>query len=136
MACYGILTEGSEGMIVTELCTTPLDAFLRGDDHWRFRQHGSGSQYLTQADIDSQKLDIIMEVSSGLQRLHELHVLHRDIKAENILRAGHNGSWKICDFGEVRPCPPADHIRFDGAIILGGLSQLRGRGKGAVRRWR
>ena len=50
-------------------------------------------------------------MSLGLQKLHDLNVLHRDIKSGNILLDGapgtcnscdHSGLWKICDFGEAK----------------------------------
>lgn len=57
------------------------------------------------------KYTILLHVSQGLEKLHDMGVLHRDLKGGNILlngEAGHcsscgvGGNWKICDFGESR----------------------------------
>lgn len=42
---------------------------------------------------------IIYCVAEGLQALHSRNVLHRDIKAENILFRGANGDIKVADLG-------------------------------------
>jgi len=47
--------------------------------------------------LDSPK-NIIKQVIYGLQYLHSLHIIHRDIKAENILIFDDN-TVKITDFG-------------------------------------
>ena len=83
--------------IVTERCTTSLRAFLHDYSRW---------QELGLCQIDERKYTILEHVSQGLQKLHDMSVLHRDIKAENILLDGdsgeceqchHSGTWKICD---------------------------------------
>ena len=112
---YGILTaqmKNKQGvmqevnMIVTELCETPLSAFLGDDRYWmkdlRTKQH------MTQKMIDQLKCDILIHVSGGLSRLHELNVLHKDIKSSNILLGAKDHQWKICDFGEARVLKHAD----------------------------
>ena len=57
------------------------------------------------------KYKILEHVSQGLEKLHDMCVLHRDLKTLNILLDGepgeceqcqHSGNWKICDF--VRSC--------------------------------
>lgn len=42
-------------------------------------------------------LTIAQEIASGLFELHEADVVHRDLKPQNILRAGPR--WKLADFG-------------------------------------
>lgn len=112
MACYGILkekkTDGSiRRSIVTERCTTNLRAFLRDHDRWEYFHN----ERLTPDDIDLCKYTILEHVSQGLQKLHDMSVLHRDLKSLNILldgesgeceRCHHSGKWKICDFGEAK----------------------------------
>mmetsp|Transcript_36577 Transcript_36577/g.66324 ORF Transcript_36577/g.66324 Transcript_36577/m.66324 type:complete len:528 (-) Transcript_36577:44-1627(-) len=45
-------------------------------------------------------LDDLKDILSGLHHLHSYHVMHRDIKAENIMYGGHQGQvLKIADFG-------------------------------------
>ena len=102
VACYGILKENSMNSIVTERCTTSLEAFR--DDHnvWKDKSPDV---------VDMIKYTIVQHVALGLQKLHDMNVLHRDIKANNILLDGaagacptcdHSGKWKICDFGEAK----------------------------------
>ena len=110
--CYGILEEKVPGCsvrrsIVTERCTTNLRAFLKDHDRWEYF-HG---EKLTQDDIDLCKYTILQHVSQGLQKLHDMSVLHADLKCLNIVldgesgeceRCHHSGRWKICDFGEAK----------------------------------
>eukprot|EP01048_Picozoa_sp_COSAG05_P011726 COSAG05_NODE_1124_length_5792_cov_13.204286_2_plen_1379_part_00 len=112
VTCYGILKQ-KEGLIskesiVTERCTTTLDAFLKDNSRW-FHRRGAA---LTADDRDMCKLTILEHVALGLERLHSECVLHRDLKPLNILLegappgvhcqgCGHEGRWKICDFGEA-----------------------------------
>ena len=106
VACYGILkeTHGGKPMtsIVTERCSTSLEQFLEDHDAWDAKNFNT---------IDMMKYTIIQHVALGLQKLHDMNVLHRDIKANNILLDGttgvcptceHSGKWKICDFGEAK----------------------------------
>ena len=104
--CYGFLREGTTMSIVTERCTTSLDAFLKDNRNWE-RFH---DEPLTPDKIDFRKLTILEHVAAGLVKLHDDCVLHRDIKTSNILLDGepgtcetcdHEGRWKICDFGEA-----------------------------------
>ena len=111
VACYGVLNEQQpDGVvktsIVTERCTTSLDAFLKNHSRWQCA-HG---EPLSPDRIDFTKFTILHHVSQGLQRLHDMCVLHRDLKSLNILLDGeagtcekcdHAGTWKICDFGEA-----------------------------------
>ena len=112
VACYGILEEkqldGSiRRSIVTERCTMNLRTFLRDHDRWEYFHN----ERLTADDIDLRKYTILEHVSQGLQKLHDMSVLHRDLKCLNILldgepgeceRCHHSGRWKICDFGEAK----------------------------------
>ncbi|OHT08166.1 AGC family protein kinase [Tritrichomonas foetus] len=45
--------------------------------------------------------NVAAQLVSSLAHLHELHIIHRDMKPQNILIAEH-GSLKICDFGFAR----------------------------------
>lgn len=45
--------------------------------------------------------EIMRNVVAGLQYLHFQHIVHRDIKPDNLLRCG-DGTVKISDFGEAR----------------------------------
>ncbi len=110
VTCYGILREDRDGKpatsIVTERCTTSLSKFLSDDCNWEYFR----KEPLSDDEIGFRKLTILEHVAQGLDRLHDLSVLHRDIKCQNILldgepgtcaTCGHAGRWKICDFGEA-----------------------------------
>ena len=117
VACYGILKFKRKGdgvarnSIVTERCRTSLDHFLNDHEQWK---------NFMPDEIDMKKYTILLHVSLGLQKLHDMSVLHRDIKAGNILLDGapgecqhcqHSGKWKICDFGEAKVlCAPRLHF--------------------------
>lgn len=109
VTCYGIL-EYPQGKcsIVTERCTTNLSAFLRHQDRWQTFH----DEQLTPDKIDDCKFTILEHISQGLQKLHEMSVLHRDLKCDNILLDGdsgecehchHSGTWKICDVSTGLP---------------------------------
>ena len=46
---------------------------------------------------EQQSLKIIKNVFDGLLYLEKNHIIHRDLKAENVL--SHNGVYKIADMG-------------------------------------
>jgi serine/threonine protein kinase len=88
--------------IVTEACRTSLEHYLKKHSNW------AG---LDPDIVDRRKYTILLHVSLGLQKLHDMGVLHRDIKAGNLLLDGaagvcgdcqRQGTWKICDFGEAK----------------------------------
>ena len=114
VTCYGLLST-LDGLIhiVTELCIVPLDAFLEDECQW---QHDSTTRAaMTPGMVDAQKLRVLRHVSLGLQQLHDLDVLHRDIKAANViaqLDQGGKHTWKICDFGEAKVLRRA-HLAFE-----------------------
>ena len=103
VACYGILHwRSGQKRIVMERCATTLRSFLHSNDHW---QNSSGEQLNPDA-IDERKYHILEDVSQGLRTLHDLSVLHRDLKTTNIVLKSESsscehcrpsGTWKICD---------------------------------------
>ena len=48
---------------------------------------------------EKQILLVFEQVCRGVSKIHELGILHRDIKVENILRSGE--TYKLCDFGSA-----------------------------------
>ena len=48
-----------------------------------------------------QALDFSIQIASGLEAAHENHIIHRDIKPQNIIVAK-NGTIKVTDFGIAR----------------------------------
>ena len=47
-------------------------------------------------------LNIIEQIAKGLQAFHRMEMLHQDLKPENIMFDGNNGTVKIIDFGSVK----------------------------------
>lgn len=45
---------------------------------------------------------IMLEISAGLQAIHDLEVIHRDLKSSNVI-ISNSGAIKISDFGVARP---------------------------------
>lgn len=54
-------------------------------------------------------LKIIAECADALSFAHEAEILHRDIKAQNILLEERDGTAKIADFGLARICGTSNH---------------------------
>ena len=54
----------------------------------------------------SDAFKIATDLITGIQYLHESHVMHRDIKPENLLWNETKKKWQICDFGLAREVAP------------------------------
>eukprot|EP01052_Picozoa_sp_SAG31_P082926 SAG31_NODE_43025_length_269_cov_0.594118_1_plen_68_part_01 len=61
----------------------PLNAFIEDEKFWQ--KDTTGRRWLTQWDIDEVKCKILYDVIKGLDHMHDNRVMHRDIKASNIL---------------------------------------------------
>jgi serine/threonine protein kinase len=91
---YGVgTTEGDNGFIVTELLGGgSLEDVLHDrkyDLTWRLR------------------VKFGMHVALGMEHLHKLHMLHRDLKSANVLLNEQRTKAKVCDFGLSRVSKPA-----------------------------
>ena len=81
----------------------------------RFYEDGNLDQFLKQRNDKLSQNDkrlIISGVLKGVEFLHENNVIHRDLKAENILLQRQDGVWtpKITDFGLSRKMSDANSI--------------------------
>ncbi|MCK4608345.1 MAG: protein kinase, partial [Gammaproteobacteria bacterium] len=95
---YGVCLEQNTFSIVMERMTGSLADFL-------YIFHGDSTQTPLEVCVDW-----ALNIASGLSYLHYLQILHRDLKAANIL---FNGKvCKLSDFGISRP--------IDSATIRGG----------------
>lgn len=82
-----------------------IDSYLVGENIWVVMEYMGGgclTEVLEQFDYVKMKEDQIATVCkhtlSGLQYIHKLHRIHRDIKSDNIL-IGDDGAVKLADFG-------------------------------------
>ena len=91
-----------------------------------------GLHYIIMQYIDGQNLEekiategkhtperavkIVLQVASGLKAAHSAGVIHRDIKAENILITT-NGTVKVTDFGLAKDLNSELKLTADGAMI-------------------
>lgn len=49
---------------------------------------------------EAEVVPVLVDIATGLQDLHSTGIIHRDLKAANVLR--HEGRWKLADFGIAR----------------------------------
>lgn len=60
-------------------------------------------------------VDAVADILNGLQYLHDLDYVHRDLNPKNILF--HEGVWKLSDFGAVLPPNGGSIILTNGTVI-------------------
>ncbi|TPX77412.1 hypothetical protein CcCBS67573_g01299 [Chytriomyces confervae] len=78
-----------------------MDSFLVGSFLWlvlEYVEGGTLTDLLPFQLTEAQIARIALETLHGLEYLHSKHVIHRDIKSDNLLVSSH-GSIKISDFG-------------------------------------
>ena len=72
-------------------------------------------------------VDFAIQIASGLQAAHEHHIIHRDIKPQNIL-VSDSGTIKVTDFGIARAATGDDTISSNamGSVHYTSPEQARG----------
>jgi serine/threonine protein kinase len=88
------MLNGDEGVcFTTALFTTDLYNTIKNPEMYKSIQHYSSI------------ISIMRQVLEGISYLHQIGVVHRDIKPGNILIDLPTGKIKICDFGMARVMP-------------------------------
>ncbi|KAF0887947.1 hypothetical protein E2562_005654 [Oryza meyeriana var. granulata] len=82
---------GPEAYIVMEFVGLTLEASIR--------RHGDDARPRRYAEGDVRHL--MRQLLTGVRRMHELGLMHRDIKPDNVLVDG-RGTLKLCDLGFAR----------------------------------
>lgn len=84
----------------------PVHGIERDEDYFalilEFASGGALDQYVPKNGLRSsvEVKSIAMQIARGLEELHALNVVHRDLKPGNVLQ--HASAWKLADFGIAR----------------------------------
>ncbi len=79
----------------------------------KYYEYGNLEKFLQRTPLNEyEQVDIIAGILKGVSFLHEHQVIHRDMKAENVLLERENGIWtpKITDFGLSRVVDTTDAV--------------------------
>ncbi|CAG0896041.1 unnamed protein product [Darwinula stevensoni] len=91
-----------------------LDSYLVGEELWVIMEYlpgGSLTEVVTETCMDEGQIAAVCrEVLQALEFLHRSHVIHRDIKSDNIL-LGMDGAVKLTDFGFCAQISPEQNKR-------------------------
>ena len=92
--------------------------------------------YVGQSLEDRTLLDIAIDSAKGIQHIHSLGMIHRDIKPQNILLKKHDHSQvpiaKIADFGESRESDESLTMTYVGTPLYVAPEVMRGQRYGTA----
>lgn len=103
---------------VLELPWLALEYVHGGPDGTTLSERVKNSIKITQYAFDAERTMRAIEcLSAGLDAVHELGVVHRDVKPDNILCCGYGDEelFKVSDFGIARPSSMAS--TFGGVVV-------------------
>lgn len=74
----------------------------------------------------SRQLLISVQVCDAMTYLHEMRILHRDLKSQNVIYQEAAGICKLCDFGLARLMPPGLYELDPAQLGTGGTPAYQG----------
>ncbi|XWS08358.1 hypothetical protein CRYUN_Cryun41cG0073000 [Craigia yunnanensis] len=100
-----------EGYYWTPSLQLLISEFVSGGSLYKHLHEGSGGNYLSWND----RFSIILGTAKSLAHLHQLNIIHYNIKSSNVLIDG-SGEPKVGDFGLARLLPMLDRYVLSSKI--------------------
>jgi serine/threonine protein kinase len=68
---------------------------------------------------EAETLEVLQEILTGLETVHSNHVIHRDLKPDNIIRRASSNELVLIDFGAVKAVRQATNLQISQTISIG-----------------
>jgi serine/threonine protein kinase len=68
---------------------------------------------------EAETLEVLQEILTGLETVHSNHVIHRDLKPDNIIRRANSNELVLIDFGAVKAIRQATNLQISQTISIG-----------------
>jgi serine/threonine protein kinase len=68
---------------------------------------------------EAETLEVLQEILTGLETVHSSHVIHRDLKPDNIIRRASSNELVLIDFGAVKAVRQATNLQISQTISIG-----------------
>lgn len=101
-----------------------LYAYFEEDQEFYLVQEFIEGKTLTQ-EIENRRLseaetlEVLQEILTGLETIHSNHVIHRDLKPDNIIRRANSNELVLIDFGAVKAVRQATSLQISQTISIG-----------------